>query len=860
MPAIDGGQIRGELFLDGKKFSAGLDQAGKKASNFEKFSKRSSKNVARGFDGISTSIGRTIIQYAGLAAAATAAFKSIKKSANLGAEFANIATLGDFSAESIERVRQETLKLSLEIRKSPIDLAKAYYQAVSSGAEHGAEALDLLRQSAILANAGLSSTKVAVDAVTNVMNSYGKEVISATRTTDILIQVVRDGKTTLEEFAPTIGKVANDAASLGIRFEEVAAAAAQLTRTMPTEIAMTALAGAFKGLTAASKDFKKEGINIFKEIKTRGLVGALELLDKVTGGNQEKMRELIGDMRGVRGILGLTGAGAKDFARILDNMENSAGAARVAFDKQAKSIKAMGQVIGVTSDVMLTKLGDIVTMNAVVQRAFGDLANSYRDSVDNMSTNSSALNENIGNAFIGIIRGGAGVIKMFKGISLAMSTVSLISANIAAGIQKPFLALDIRKTVNDILDLKEQFKSGAVTQRQYAIAMAGHRKMLEELTGAQVDLDDTVVKYFNVIEQGALDIAILDLNTENYVKTLKESIKLANEFVGPLQPAPSPGVQDALRGIGGDGANSARVKFTKDQLAAMEAETDRYFAVIASKEDRSFDLEVARLQNLESARQADFDIRAEQFDIRLQNEQDAEDRAFEREISALQHAQAQREAWLGSWETSLQSFQGLSANVFSQVRDGFADTMADMVVEGKNSTASMADFFKSLQKTVISGLIKIGIQQVAQFVLSKTLSGARIAASGIEAAAVAAQWAPPAALTSLASFGANAVPAQAGIASTVALAQTLAIPSREFGGPVSAGLVNVHNDEFVLSKMQTEDLSSLLSTLSEKLENLGNAGGKIVIEAKGSMMRELIGHMNVEIEDNGVRSAATVLV
>ncbi|EOV0639716.1 tail protein (tape measure), partial [Enterobacter hormaechei] len=62
------------------------------------------------------------------------------------------------------------------------------------------------------------------------------------------------------------------------------------------------------------------------------------------------------------------------------------------------------------------------------------------------------------------------------------------------------------------------------------------------------------------------------------------------------------------------------------------------------------------------------------------------------------------------------------------------------------------------------------------------------AASVGMATTTAAAWAPAAALASLASFGANSAPAMAGIASTVGLAQGLALAGARYnGGPVSAG-------------------------------------------------------------------------
>ena len=63
-----------------------------------------------------------------------------------------------------------------------------------------------------------------------------------------------------------------------------------------------------------------------------------------------------------------------------------------------------------------------------------------------------------------------------------------------------------------------------------------------------------------------------------------------------------------------------------------------------------------------------------------------------------------------------------------------------------------------------------------------------VATGAATASSLSASYATPAALASLASFGGNAAPAAAGIASTVALSQGLAVSGgRENGGPVSGG-------------------------------------------------------------------------
>lgn len=544
-----------ELSVRIKINTDGTVQVDKAKTSFNKLDKTSK--------GLDSSLKRMAISMASVYAAwrtLQKGFTAVKASADLSAKFANIATLGDFTAESIENVRQKTLALALEIRKSPTDLAEGYYQAVSAGATHGAEALDLVRQSAILANAGITSTAVSVDAITNILNSYGKENISAAKASDLLIQVVRDGKTTLERYAPTVGKVANDAAALGIRFEEVAAASAQLTKTMPTEIAMTALAGALKGLTAASGDFKKANIDIFEVIQKRGLVGALEALDQVTGGNQEKMREWIGDMRGVRGILGLTGTGAESFNRILKNMENSTGASAEAFRKQSDELSAYGEQIKITTEIMKIKLGDIITKNETVRQGFKLIADDYRNAVNNMGKNTSALNENISNSFIFIVRAGQKVIESFVGIGLAFRSLVLAVKNAGDEHYKYLVGGLILENNKAMENLIKSYNKGEISQEQYFKQANILDAQLDSLKNSYNQTDDGVVKMYNDLVKQAEQVEATRAAFAGLIAKLKETkdaLKMAplaappasmrgGVFVGPPEPTPE---QRAVAGV-----------------------------------------------------------------------------------------------------------------------------------------------------------------------------------------------------------------------------------------------------------------------------------------------------------------------
>lgn len=134
----------------------------------------------------------------------------------------------------------------------------------------------------------------------------------------------------------------------------------------------------------------------------------------------------------------------------------------------------------------------------------------------------------------------------------------------------------------------------------------------------------------------------------------------------------------------------------------------------------------------------------------------------------------------------VQNFTGeagiLFADYFGTLTNGFADAAAKSIVFGESFKESMGNAARQALAQLLSGLIKLGVQFLLNAALGQTAAAAATAASVAQAAAISAAWATPAALTSLASFGANSAPAIAGISTTVATANALALPKFAFGG------------------------------------------------------------------------------
>lgn len=125
------------------------------------------------------------------------------------------------------------------------------------------------------------------------------------------------------------------------------------------------------------------------------------------------------------------------------------------------------------------------------------------------------------------------------------------------------------------------------------------------------------------------------------------------------------------------------------------------------------------------------------------------------------------------------------AELFDGVADGFADAVANAIVFGDSIQESIGNVARRALADLISGLVKLGLQYVINATLASTLGAAATATGVAQATALGAAYATPAALVSLASYGANAIPAQAGILSTTALTKGLAVAGFADGGFVS---------------------------------------------------------------------------
>ncbi|MCP6133116.1 phage tail tape measure protein, partial [Klebsiella pneumoniae] len=129
------------------------------------------------------------------------------------------------------------------------------------------------------------------------------------------------------------------------------------------------------------------------------------------------------------------------------------------------------------------------------------------------------------------------------------------------------------------------------------------------------------------------------------------------------------------------------------------------------------------------------------------------------------------------WE--ILSQQSVGYNALTSAVDSFGGNASNILTGLATKTMTLEEAGASLGRTMLNSVVnsfaQMGVEALKNYILGQTLGAASVATSVGLAATTASAWAPAAAMASLASFGANAGPAAAGISSTVGLASGLAL-------------------------------------------------------------------------------------
>lgn len=304
---------------------------------------------------------------------------SIKASMEFETSMKKIQGLVGITGEDVAAMSSKVLDMAGAVGKAPQELADALYYITSAGIKDTSLAMETLDISARAAAAGLGTTKDVADLSTSVMNAYAPGLYNAQVATDALVAAVREGKADAEDFAPAMGKVIPVAAAFGVKFQDVAAAVAALTRqgapAGTAAIQLRQVLGTLLNPTQkATEELSKYGmsaVQLRETIQQQGLLAGLTQLKGAFGDNAAALTQVFGNIRPLQAVMALIGPSASQNAQIFDVLNNSSGDAAQAFDVMSESLGFKLSQATAEGKVALIKMGDAL---APIIKAFAGVA------------------------------------------------------------------------------------------------------------------------------------------------------------------------------------------------------------------------------------------------------------------------------------------------------------------------------------------------------------------------------------------------------------------------------------------------------------------------------------------------------
>ena len=413
---------------------------------------------------------------------------AIKMAADFDRSMTMIESLVGIAGAEVDAMAGKVRSMATEIGVGSNQAAEALFFITSAGLR-GSEAMDVLEASMKAAAVGLGETKTVADLATSAMNAYGSEVLSAGDATDVMVSAVREGKLEASELAGSMGRVLPVASAMGVRFDEVGAAFAALSRTGTNAAeAATQIRGILTSLLKPTKEasdtLAEMGLNteiLRRQIKEEGLLAALETLKRNFDGNDEAAQRVFGNVRALSGIMDLLGANVQTTRDIFDRMTQSTGATDKAFQslqqsaefKLRKSINEVKNSFTETGAVILEALlPNIKSLADSITRLFENFRNLDKDTQKTIITFGQII---IVAPFVvsaigtitGAVNGLVTALKVLGGASLAKPLAALAAVLSLGGDERrddflTQLEIDINKFDSDEMVRKAEETAAAV--------------------------------------------------------------------------------------------------------------------------------------------------------------------------------------------------------------------------------------------------------------------------------------------------------------------------------------------------------------------------------------------------------------
>jgi TP901 family phage tail tape measure protein len=227
------------------------------------------------------------------AAAAGAAVHAVHMAADFQTAMTRVRTGAGESAANMSLVSNGVLAMAGQVGQTTEQLTSGLY-TVESASFHGADALTVLRDSAMGAKVGAADLSTVTDAVTTALNAYKMGAGDAAAVTNSLIATEAEGKTNLEDLAGSMANVLPAASAAHVGLQEVLGAMATMTaQGTPAAVAATYLRQTIGALSnpsgKAAQEMQSLGLKAIDVSQNLGKNGLASTLEMLTNAIQSKM-------------------------------------------------------------------------------------------------------------------------------------------------------------------------------------------------------------------------------------------------------------------------------------------------------------------------------------------------------------------------------------------------------------------------------------------------------------------------------------------------------------------------------------------------------------------------------------------
>jgi TP901 family phage tail tape measure protein len=344
-----------------READAVVREAARAAREREKIAARAAREASRNIGKPETSLNLPInpanlaksVVYNFANRAAFAAADAFQQGAATALEYqqqiSRILTLSDEATPSFKAWSAAVLEVSSALGTDLQETAQAFYNTLSTQIGGSREQVKLFVEDALkFGQITASGAEDSVNLLSAVINTYKLNAVDAQDVSAKLFATIDLGNVVAKDLATSFGRTIVPAKQLGIPLEDVGAALAVLTNQgSSTADAQTQLLNLFNKLLKPGKEltklYQEWGVSSAQNaVEQFGLVGILQRLNTELAKGPERLAEIITDLRGFRGSLGLTGAALNDFIsaqeRIANSGETYAKKLEVAYDSAGKRI------------------------------------------------------------------------------------------------------------------------------------------------------------------------------------------------------------------------------------------------------------------------------------------------------------------------------------------------------------------------------------------------------------------------------------------------------------------------------------------------------------------------------------------